>query len=80
MTTQTTMRTGITTRDVEFYSPGANARGTIKAGVLVKRVKKGDWSAWVVAHHRDAEFMSAFDWKHRFVDVPADAVQEDANA
>jgi hypothetical protein len=68
---------GITTRDINYYSPGTNARGIIKAGTAVRHVSRDGWSGWVVAYHRDVDhFVFAFDWHHRFVEVPADAVKE----
>lgn len=66
---------GITTRDIEFRGPSTLASGTIKAGTPVHYVKKGDWAAWVVTRNEDAPFFCEHDWRHRYVDVPSDAVQ-----
>ena len=69
------MRTGITNRDVEHYNPSCNARGVIKKGSAVRWVKKGHWASWVLTHRPD--WMWGWDWRHHFVDVPADAVDEE---
>jgi hypothetical protein len=65
---------GITTRDIEHYSPACNTRGTIKAGTPVHYVQKSGWASWVLTNRPD--WMWDWDWQHHFVDVPADAVQE----
>lgn len=63
------MRTGTVKEDFEHYNPRVNARGTVKAGAAVHYVTKGEWGAWVVTHHKDAEFMHPRDFMHSYVDV-----------
>lgn len=74
------MKTGTLNRDVEHYNPSCNARGTLKAGTRVhwitKKDKKSSWSSWIVTRREDVPFMCDWDWRHHFVDVPADAVTE----
>lgn len=61
-----------TIKDYDYSNPGCNARGVVKKGTQVVRIKH---VGWVVAHHCDALFMSEFDWRHRYVCVPESVVE-----
>jgi hypothetical protein len=67
------MKTGITTRDIEYSNAACRTKGIVKAGTEVFWSQRGN--LWAVRYPKDAPFMLPWDFVHHYVTVPADAVQ-----